>query len=604
MRRVITSFAALLLLFVVLCMPAIAGKDDDEAVKKGEKAPASWNFPTPKPLRILAVHGRWYPTYALERAYARLGGAYLTDTWQHPQALRFYPGEYEDLMGHHLVVIANCNSGSFSAVNRVRIKNYVAAGGSVLFLGGKYTFGGDFHGTVFEEIAPVTFAEKKDIVFTPAGFTLAPGPQQVGVGMAKLDWKAEPRVYWHHEVTPKAGSKVLLTAGGKPLLIVGAYGKGRVAVFAGSVMGIPQDKQLPFWSWNGWPSVMAGTINWLTEGFTQANTLMDELTRARMSADLIGKSRVSLPELAPKILRYAQLCTDKAAAKVLVKAIIDNDGELTVEQADALSDRVRPFVDGEFTGLADQLLQAGHSGKAMLGLQILGQTKSPKARAVLLSALKVGDVERDDDDGFDGGLVEKVPEDQSQRNFAIRLGALAGLSSLGDTTALPEIRVWLRRYDKLRSDPSKFPIDVTQNDMLYQEAVLAALRCGDQEAAGPAIDSLLENTYIFIRMTLVMDAPNYGEDLTLIHNKERVAKYLAQTRLRNLRQYKKLAGLPPAVLPALARRLAAEDDIRVAQLAYAAFGKAFNPNGKLSTEVSGLLKASPIPAVGDLATNE
>ena len=47
------------------------------------------------------------------------------------------------------------------------------------------------------------------------------------------------------------------------VLIVGNYGKGRVAVFAGTPMGVPPKGQTPFWTWAGWPRLMKQTADWL-----------------------------------------------------------------------------------------------------------------------------------------------------------------------------------------------------------------------------------------------------------------------------------------------------------------------------------------------------
>ena len=38
-------------------------------------------------------------------------------------------------------------------------------------------------------------------------------------------------VYWIHEAKPKEGAKVILQAGDRPVLVVGTYEEGRVAVF-------------------------------------------------------------------------------------------------------------------------------------------------------------------------------------------------------------------------------------------------------------------------------------------------------------------------------------------------------------------------------------
>ena len=47
-----------------------------------------------------------------------------------------------------------------------------------------------------------------------------------------------------------------LLAGTEPVLFSSSYGKGRVAVFTGTVLGEPVGKEQPFWQWSGWPLLM------------------------------------------------------------------------------------------------------------------------------------------------------------------------------------------------------------------------------------------------------------------------------------------------------------------------------------------------------------
>lgn len=67
--------------------------------------------------------------------------------------------------------------------------------------------------------------------------------------------------YWIHELRPKNGT-ILLEADGRPLLIVGTHGEGRVAVFTGSPLGEPLAEQTPFWNWEQWPQLLHNIVEW------------------------------------------------------------------------------------------------------------------------------------------------------------------------------------------------------------------------------------------------------------------------------------------------------------------------------------------------------
>ena len=56
---------------------------------------------------------------------------------------------------------------------------------------------------------------------------------------------------------------VLQGGGGEPLLVRHAYGKGRVTVFSGTVLGEPPAGMEAFWETPEWVSDLASTIRWL-----------------------------------------------------------------------------------------------------------------------------------------------------------------------------------------------------------------------------------------------------------------------------------------------------------------------------------------------------
>ena len=80
-----------------------------------------------------------------------------------------------------------------------------------------------------------------------------------------ISFEANPRVFWHHFVTPKDGAEVVLNAGDQPTLIVGQYGKGKVAVMTLSPTGLGAEGETQWWDWDGWFPLVRNTVQWLSE---------------------------------------------------------------------------------------------------------------------------------------------------------------------------------------------------------------------------------------------------------------------------------------------------------------------------------------------------
>jgi len=583
--------------------------DEEEAVKAKVTAPAEWIFPPQQPLRVLAVHGLWYREQAVERALARMGGVFVDNCWESvPDGMRYYPDSYEGLMGHHLVVIGNVNADAFGPIRRKMLKDYVAQGGAVLFLGGWYAFGPGYHNSVFEEISPVTYPEKPNDPpnqqspgvwksALPDGFTLAPGKDIIGSGFGKLNWIAAPRVFWYNPLTPKDGAKVLLTADGKPLLVAGTYGKGRVAVYGGTVLGDPPAGKLPYWQWDGWPSILADTMNWLVAGTAKPVTELSAEARGKLSKQLLGIGTKKLAAITPIITQYARICGDKDTAKLLLAGIATLDGDAPQALVDLVSDGTRAQVDATFTDTAQQLLDSGQTNKASLGLRVLGGIKTPAAKKTLENAAESGEVSAGAGDADEPG---KQIEDPQYTHYLIRLGAMEGLGDLGDPAELPQLREAMNKYARTKSKVENLDVYlVTQDDELYQQAALAVLRCGDATAAAPAIDSLLNTLYIIARQIRMLDHVPYEDEVGYKVMQANIRRQFDRVYARQQQLYWQLTSLPPSVLPALAKRIAAEDDPLIIPIASIAFGRGFSKT-PFPAEVLATLKSSKLPAVAEL----
>ena len=57
----------------------------------------------------------------------------------------------------------------------------------------------------------------------------------------------------------------LIVFGGRPGLVLGRFGKGRVAVVGMTCFGSPTGSQTPFWQWRSWV-VLLRDLAWWTAG--------------------------------------------------------------------------------------------------------------------------------------------------------------------------------------------------------------------------------------------------------------------------------------------------------------------------------------------------
>jgi len=145
--------------------------------------------------------------------------------------------------------------------------DYVAEGGSLVVAGGPYALGnGEFEDTRFLDVLPANLSGPFDLKWAGKGkswdlvATKADDPLLAGVS-----FEQKPKVFWHHFVTPKADTQVVLTAGDKPVLILGRFGKGKVALLTLSPTGKEAPGEIAWWNWNGWFPLVRNVFTWLGE---------------------------------------------------------------------------------------------------------------------------------------------------------------------------------------------------------------------------------------------------------------------------------------------------------------------------------------------------
>lgn len=193
---------------------------------------------------ILLIKGFYHYTYRLPEALKALApDARVTE-----YSARDLPKDYADLFKYDVIALIDMGAENWDANGLKRLADYVQAGGRLVVFGGPFTLGqGFFNGTALEAVLPVTARQARDVYQLPKPLALFAG---------KKPFTGNPLVYYYHAVTPKAGAKVLLSAGALPVLYEWPCGKGTARVFTGTTMGEAQAPgETPFWEWQGWPAL-------------------------------------------------------------------------------------------------------------------------------------------------------------------------------------------------------------------------------------------------------------------------------------------------------------------------------------------------------------
>lgn len=259
---------------------ALAGvKGDSYFVKQPRKAKqydkpdfSKAARPAKDKFKCLVVFGLYTDILNVDDALAgwkSQGGSAVEFTWVNcpPNAVETFPGSYDELFGYHAVVLSDVNFKAIGETGFEMIRDYVEQGGRLLVTGGPYAFGnGEFEDTRFLDVLPVELSGAFDLQWAGKGksWNLEPAAAKHRV-LEGVSFAQVPRVFWRHVVTPKPGAEVGLTAGGKPVLILGKYGQGKVAVLTLSPTGIGAKGETAWWEWDGWGPLVKNIFSWLNE---------------------------------------------------------------------------------------------------------------------------------------------------------------------------------------------------------------------------------------------------------------------------------------------------------------------------------------------------
>ncbi|MBU9728253.1 glutamine amidotransferase [Diplocloster modestus] len=156
-----------------------------------------------------------------------------------------FPDSAEKLKEYDAVLVSDVGANSFllhpdTFQRSIRtpdklkaIAEYVEQGGAFGMIGGYMTFmgiegKGRYHGTVIEEILPVTMMQTDDRREHPEGITVTACQDPLADGLPS-PW---PYLLGYNKLSAKDGARVIAQYEGDPILALGTYGNGRTFAWA------------------------------------------------------------------------------------------------------------------------------------------------------------------------------------------------------------------------------------------------------------------------------------------------------------------------------------------------------------------------------------
>ncbi len=304
-----------------------------------------------------------------------------------------FPDSYPALYASDVLIMDNLHAEDVSLLRRIMIKDYVAAGGGLLVFGGHFNLScGTDQSTWTEAIMPVRIAGYRQFAIDEkAGFKLA--PVAADFFPARIDWSQAPSAFFVDTSPLKDGAKVLLTAGGKPAIVSGTYGKGRVIVVMMNQHGAPAAGLRPYWEWRDWPQVVGSCLRWLAEGCATKNNAGVKVRKKdpnAMAPDALRiEAEVQTPEELAKNIRSAlRNVVDQDSARDLLECTVDHVGRL--KDIDLLQDvltSIEPFLDASFQPLVAKLADQDLAPLKVAACRIIGYSKDTGSLPLVKKAL-------------------------------------------------------------------------------------------------------------------------------------------------------------------------------------------------------------------------
>ena len=204
----------------------------------------------------LMVRGLYNRLYKVDEALAsqpklNLTTAYTSYGGQAGLVLKGIDWDWASLWKQDVIILNNVETKGLGYAQMMMLREWVKEGGGLLVLGGLVTLGQDNNmARGWPEFLPVTLG----------------GPWEIRKCEPPLKIAGSPGVVlYRHLVKAKAGTTTLLKgAGGEPLLVGQSYGKGKVAVFTGTVLGEAPAGSQDFWETKEWQETVRKAVGWVS----------------------------------------------------------------------------------------------------------------------------------------------------------------------------------------------------------------------------------------------------------------------------------------------------------------------------------------------------
>ncbi len=239
---------------------------DFDAFYAGDNPPDDIDRAPHPQTNVLLVRGPWNRLYQPDAALAQFGSpvevtnAYIEFDFQAGVKFAGFKFDWASLYKQDVLLLDDAEVGSMGYGVARKIRQWVNDGGSLVVLGGMYTLGqSGIMQYGWPDFLPVILHPPFEIKRCDPPVLLAPAAKALGVG----DAGAGTAVCYRHVVESKPGATVLLAGkNGEPLLVGGSYGKGRVVVFTGTVLGDPPAGVTACWKSPAWPQLLAAALRW------------------------------------------------------------------------------------------------------------------------------------------------------------------------------------------------------------------------------------------------------------------------------------------------------------------------------------------------------
>lgn len=562
---------------ILLALPSFA--------ENAAPPPESFSFP-PSPTRIHIAKGLWWQLFRITEAGALMGGAIYDESFDvfgrtnyhgYGKTLGDFPKRPAEFFRHHVIVITGCRAAALSSERQQQLKDWVLKGGGLLVTGGVQGLGrGKYSGTILEELLPVSVSQEDDFRKTSPDAVLAPTAEGSEFFKTQPAWQQKPRLFYMHvDLSLKKGAEVLLKSDNHPALVTWKTGKGRAALFAGTVCGDPKPGELAFWDWDGWPVLLSQTLQWLgtpPPADPRDNTVplgkayrakleqLKELTDVDVEG-LFGDEEAEVdapsaesdePDVLEIITRLASHCRGREYALAVVKALDESGTPIKIEQSESLFDSIGRYVSGEkFGGPAKALAMSSNSGRVAIGLRVLARAEIPDGKALALPYVArglSGLPGKGRTDSLAPAMQVATGEDER-----LRLAAVRALAEYADETLRAAVRKSAAEWQQQKSPPPN--IAELQKD-LADEIQLVLCLLGDGHAAVKVLNLMVRNRLKIDENLDITQQPMYTPTPEAIKQRKRLAAEIPHLRRRNARLAATLARFPQSGLQILASKSA------------------------------------------------